>query len=458
MPYETRTLYIPPYNEYEVERRPIMAGHYGEMPQAFISAIKERTGLKDYEFQDYLDLLIVDVFTGWDFRGFILMNIDIVNTAKKRLSRFRTYLAIAMVCLMALPAIIVAVQAATIATTTALASGMGYLSALKLGLEVFAGSLALTFRAFLTAIHFDTLVGVHKIAFLVSEDYRNVMRQVYGEITKVSEALGYGPYFLTLALQNTRNLVLDVSTSMGMRYDLAEVSWLATFQGYMKNFAGAAYKYSNNPEALFFDLSRWVERDALDRKGVFIEGLVRTVEKTTEAVAGAIEQVVVIRDDLSKLVLDLPEAIRSQVEPVIMPYIEKFDTFIIDTYDPYKRELEGIIAKIESLQGSQRSRLTDIVDRLKKPADYLLEIDKLEDWEREEQELKIDYIASSYHRRQLAGVSEVVKPIDAELRKIAEVKTRPLELAFMGVEEVTAPIPIPIGEIDPAKTWFVGEY
>jgi len=458
MPYETRTLHIPPYNEYEVERRPIMAGHYGEMPQAFIAAIKERTGLKDYEFQDYLDLLIVDVFTGWDFGGFIRMNLEIVAAAQKRMSRFRTYLAIAMICLMALPAIIVAVQAATIATSTALASGLGYLSAFKLGLEVFVGSLSLTFRAFLTVIHFDTLVGVHKIAFLVSDEYRNVMRGVYGEITKISDALGYGPYFLTLALQNTRNLVLDVSTSMGMQYDMAEVMWLSTFQGYLRKFSGAAYRYSNNPEALFFDLSRWVERDALSRKGVFIEGLVKTVERTTEAIAGAVEQVVVIRDDLSKLVLDLPEAIRSQVEPAIMPYIEKFDTFIIDTYDPYKRELESIIDKIESLQGSQRSKLTDLVDRLKKPGNYVLEIDKLEDWEREEQEKIFDDVSSRQYKRGLTEMTAVSKPFSAELGRIREAMTRPLELAFIGVEEVVAPAPIPIGEIAPSKTWFVGDF
>lgn len=458
MAYAYKYTFLPPYSEQLIEQYPQLAGNYGEIPQPFIAAIKEKTGFEGYELQDYIDLLILDTFKGWDFANWKRFQYELVAKARNRMSRFRTYLAIAMGALIALPSIIIAVQAATIATTTALASGLGTLSAIKLGIEVFVGSLALTFRAFLTAIHFDTLVGVHKVAFLVSEDYRGVMRQVYGEITKVSEALGYGPYFLTLALQNTRNLVLDVSTSMGMRYDLAEVSWLGTFQGYMKNFAGAAYKYSNNPEALFFDLSRWVERDALDKKGVFIEGLVKTIERTTEAIAGAVEQVVVIRDDLSKLVLDLPDKIRGQIEPVIMPYIERFDTFIIDTYDPYKRELESIIDKIESLQGSQRSRLTDIVDRLKKPADYCLEIDKLEDWEREDQEKKFDDLSSRYYNRELTVSTEAMGTISAELGKIRDILTRPLELAFMGVEEVTAPVPISIGEIDPSKTWFVGDY
>lgn len=458
MAYDVRFITLPPYNEQTVEQYPMLAGNYGEIPQAFIAAIKERTGFDGYELQDYVDLLILDVFTGWDFAGWVRLQQQIVADSKKRLSTFRTWLVIGMGALIAIPAIITAVTAATSAISSASLQSLSILSKIKLGVEVFVGSLELSFKAFLTAIHFDTLMGVHKVAMLVSEDYRGVIRAVYGEITKVSSALGFGPYFLVLALQNTRNLIMDVSTSLGMRYDLAEVQWLSTFQGYLKNFAGATYRYSNNPEALFFDLSRWVERDALDKKGMFIEGLVTTIEKTTEAVTGVIESVVVIRDDLSKLVMDLPEAIRSQVEPAIMPYIEKFDTFIIDTYDPYKRELDRIIGQVKSLQDSQRLKMTSLVDRLKKPADYLFEIDKLEDWEREDQEKKLDDISGRYYRRQLSDMSDAMEPVRAELAKVRDALLRPVELLPWEGGELEAPVAKPIGEIDKAKTWYVGDY
>jgi hypothetical protein len=458
MAYDIRFITLPPYNEGLIERYPKLAGNYGLIPQPFIAAIKEKTGLEGYELQDYIDQLILNIFTGWDFAAWVRLQQQIVADAKKRLSRFRTWLVIAMAACIAIPAIVVAIQAATVAVSSVSLQSLSFLSKVKLGIEVFVGSLELTFKSFLTAMHFSTLVGVHKIAFLVSDDYRNVIRQVYGEITKVSEALGYGPYFLTLALQNTRNLVLDVSTSMGMRYDLAEVSWLGTFQEYLKNFAGATYRYANNPEAVFFDLSRWVEKDALDKKGAFIEGLVKTIEKTTEAVTGAIESVVVIRDDLSKLVTDLPDKIKLQIEPAIMPYIEKFDTFIYETYDPYKKELDGIIDTIKGLQSTQRLGMTDLVDRLKRPADYMLEIDGFTNKDRLDQERKFDDLSSRYYKRQITGIGEAVSPINMEMKRISEIVTRPLELMFMGVEEVTAPVPGPIGEIDPSKTWFVGDY
>lgn len=443
MAYTTEMLYPPPY---------------GEIPEAFILAIKENTGLDGYELQDYIDLFVADLFEGWNFQGFIQMNIDLVNAAQKRLSRFRTYLAIAMICLIALPAIIVAVQTATIALASPSLASLSLLSKVKLGVEIFVGSLQLSFKAFLTAINFNLIRGVHKITFLVSAEYRGMIKSVYEEITKVSEALGYGPYFLVLALQNTRNLVLDVSTSLGMRYDMAEVQWLSIFQGYLKNFAGATYKYANNPEALFFDLSRWVEKDALDKKGMFIEGLVTTIEKTTEAVAGAIESVIVIRNDLSKLVLDLPEAIRSEVKPAITPYIEKFDSFINDTYDPYKEELDRLIDQVRSLQSGQHLRITSLVDRLKKPADYLFEIDKLEDWEREDQERKLDDISSRYYKSQLSDMSKAMEPVRAELAKVRDALLRPIELLPWEGGEATAPVSKPIGEIDKAKTWYVGDY
>ncbi|GAH42119.1 unnamed protein product, partial [marine sediment metagenome] len=87
--------------------------------------------------------------------------------------------------------------------------------------------------AFLTAIHYDTLHAIHRIAYLTSKDYRETMNKVYNEISKASESLGLGPYYLQLFLQNARGLILAVSTSFGRSYDMAEMEWLATFDEYL---------------------------------------------------------------------------------------------------------------------------------------------------------------------------------------------------------------------------------
>jgi len=458
MPYETRILYIPPYNEYEIERRPIMAGHYGEMPQAFIASLKERTGFKNYELQDYLDLLIVDIFTGWDFAGFIKMNYEIVAAAQRKISRFRTYLAIFMGACIVLPSIIVAVQAAVAATTTCTSMALSIFGKIKLFAEVFVGSLMLDFNAMLAAIHFQTLIGVHKIALLVSDDYRLVMSRVYDEIRNVSSALGYGPEFLLLLTQNSKKLIQDVGSTFGREWDLTEVQWLSTFQDYLGKFQGAAYKYRDDPEKVLFDLARWVEEPAVNAKGAFMGKLIENVDGVIEKTEEIVGNIVTVRNSIDDLVKDLPEKISKQIDEAIGPYVEKFDTFIYDVYDPQKEELDNIMDTFRGIQDALGFRTVDIVDRLKKPADYLLEIDNLSDEDRLDQEFKFDDLSSRYYKGELTASSKGMEPISAELRKIRDILTRPLELAFMGVEEVTAPVPIPIGEIDPSKTWFVGDY
>ncbi|GAI72399.1 unnamed protein product, partial [marine sediment metagenome] len=197
---------------------------------------------------------------------------------------------------------------------------------------------------------------------------------------------------------------------------------------------------------------------AVSAKGAFMGNLIKNVDNTIKKTEEIVGNIVTVRDGIDKLVKDLPEKISKQIDEAIGPYIEKLDTFIVDVYDPRKKELDEIMDTIRGIQTALRGDTRDVVDRLKKPADYLLEIDNLSDEDRLDQEIKIDDISSRYYKGQIIPSSEGMEPISAELRKIRDILTRPLELAFMGVEEVVAPVPIPIGEIDPSKTWFVGDY
>ena len=355
---EYRWVMLPLYNEYEVDMRPELAGHYGQIPIQFINQVRAVSGLEGWELQDRLDRLMFDLFNSWNLGEFIRLQYAAYAERRKKFARFKKWVTIAIIACVALPAFITAAKASITALTSSHAQALTLLSKVKWAIEVFVINLELSFKSFLTNIYFDTLVGVHKIAMLVSADYRNVMKGLYSEISQVSSALGFGPYFLALALQNTRNLVLDVSTSMGMRYDMAEIQWLSTFHEYLGNFAGATYKYTNDPEAVFFDLTRWVETDALDKKGAFVEALTKTLDHVADTVGEMVDTVVLIRDDLEHLVKDLPDKIRSQVEPYIQPHIERFDDFITETYDPTQIAFERIIGNIQSLQTPKKTNST----------------------------------------------------------------------------------------------------
>ena len=451
-------VYLPPYNEYEVARLPKTAGHYGEMPSAFIKAIIEKTGLEEYELQDYLDSLMVDLFTGWALVDWISLQYQILADRQKRMSRFRTYLFIAMAACIIVPAVWSALQSALAVWSHTVAWNISTFARFKLALVAFTDVMGAGFSAFLAAIHYETLLGIHNIAELVSPTYRDVLGKIYGEISKVSDALGYGPYFLLLLTQNSKRLVQDVSSTFGMEWDLSEVQWLSTFQGYMTKFSGAAYKYRDNPEALLFDMGRWVETDAVNAKGSFMGNLTKTLDNVVKDVENFVGDLVTIRDDVNKMVAQLPEKISKQIGEAISPYISKFDDFITDTYDPYRKEIDRLVDGVKEIQDAQRLRMLSLADRLKKPADYLLEIDDLDEEARLDQERKLADLSTREYGRDVAGFIEYAGPADMELRKIREAFKHVGLMPLGFPEEMPSPVrPSTVNAI-PRATWFIGDF
>jgi len=437
---------------------PWLTVFWEEITPEFYDMAAEKTGLAGDELQDKVDEIIFEATSSLKIAQWIEMMYRIAAERKAKNARFRLYMLIVMGVLVALPAILAAFTAAASAVTTSTSMCLSVVGKIQLFAQVFVGSLSLSLNALLVAIHFDTLVGVHKIALLVSEDYRLIMSEVYGEIRRVSSALGYGPEFLLLLTQNSKKLIQDVGSTFGREWDMTEVQWLSTFQDYMGKFQGAAYRYRDNPEAVLYDVGRWVEQPAVNTKGAFMAKLIKSVDDTVEKTEEIVGDIVTVRKDINKLVKDLPEDISKQIAEAIDPYVSKFDDFIVEKYDPGLKAFNEVFDTIKAHQAEIRDRAEALANRLKKPADYLLEIDTFTDEDRLDQETKFDDLSSRYYKRQLIVRSEALEPFSAELGKIREAMTRPLEIAFMGVEEVTAPVPIPIGEIDPSKTWFVGEY
>lgn len=358
----------------------------------------------------------------------------------------------------AFPAITTAFSDTLIATETANAIGLSTLGTLSAGTATFIESIAASFSAMLTAIHFDTILATHNIALLVSEDYRVMMNGVYSEMSEVSAALGFYPQFLALAIRNSRTLVLDVSSTLGMEYDMAQVQWLSTFQEYLHKFNEKAREYENNPAALFEDIDNWIDKPAMDTKGSFMARTIASLDRGLTIIDTAVKDTIRIREDLHRLADDLPDNIRKHVKPWIDDLTKDFDRFVTETYDPYKTQLDSIIKGLNKMQDSSRKDLDGIVRRLKKPGDYLMEIDKMGPWDRLDQERKVADISTREYRRDVAEFTVKTESVSAELEKIREalkhVSLMPLE--FPGeIEKPSRPAGV---KAEPKETWFVGDY
>lgn len=307
-------------------------------------------------------------------------------------------------------------------------------------------------------LHLSTVMKVHNIAYLVSDDYRSTVNKIYDEIGEVSRVLGYGSEFLGLVIRDARNVVLDVSAIAGRKYDLGEVAWLQELNRYFNKFAATAEKYRANPGQVFWDVDHWLVKPNIDTKASIMQAIYVNLMNVTEALEGTVQFVSKLRDDVSKLIEDLPEFIRKEVEPIIGPIIAGFDEFISDTYKPTMATFNSVMATLNEQQKRATTSVDGLIDRLKRPGDYLSEIDRLPKAERDRQVKKVADIATEPYVQQAREVSESMRPRIYRLAKITAALKREFPPVEWAAGELTTPSRPAKTPVAPRETWFVGDY
>lgn len=312
--------------------------------------------------------------------------------------------------------------------------------------------------AFLTAIYFDAIMACNNIAFMVSEDYRNMMLGVYVELSKASAALGFAPQFLALALQNTRTLVLDVSSSMGMPYDMAQIQWLQALQGYLKEFSKRALTYKNNPAQLFYDMEDLVDRPFIDTKGHYMRTILVTIDNTVTGIDATVHAIITIRDDINHLVADLPEKLRSEIKPFTDKITKEFNEFLKDEFNPRLKVINALIGQLGIKQDDAKKKADDLVKRLKNPGKYVKEIDALPDTDRIEAENYLAELTTRTVTREAGYIAEEFNPIKEGLQQLAGMLGKTFPKPEYEIPEIATPVRPAGVPAEFRKTWFVGDY
>lgn len=279
-------------------------------------------------------------------------------------------------------------------TATAVATAETMYTSGALYVVSYAQSVYSAFNGFLEAIHFKTLVKVHQLGYLISEDYRQQVDKIYGQIREVSAALGYGADFMQLILRDTRNLVFDVSASIGKPYDLSEITWMNTFGDFMRGFGAKANAYKNNPNLLLWDLDQMVTKPGVDGKAYAMQAFIAGVERSVEGVKLLAEDVVRIRNDVVRFAADLPEVLRSQIMPEVNKVVKQLDDFIKLTYDPLMKVIDASFAVVGAELATRKKETAEITGRIRRPGKYLKEVEYLDIEERLEDERAVSEIAS----------------------------------------------------------------
>ncbi len=314
------------------------------------------------------------------------------------------------------------------------------------------------FSAFLTAIHFTTIMNVHNIAFLVSAQYRDMMRKVWGQIAEFAKAVELPVGYLETAINIARNTVLDVSSFFGRSYDLSEVVWLQDFQNLLGRIQDTSANYRKNPQRIWEDLNELIIKPAIDNKAaaqrnIFstIEGIIGFGEKTLEDINEIRLKYVA---DLEALPFKWSEDIALKAN-LMWGQIESWRSEI---YLPYISQISGIIDILERNQIIAKEKLYQLYNDLSRPADYLRTIDNMPDGLRLEQEYKLAEIVTRAERTETkewnSHVAGEITTMEAILKALAY-KPPPLEWY---IPEIETPAFKAGKQTRQVETWFVGDY
>jgi plasmid maintenance system antidote protein VapI len=325
-------------------------------------------------------------------------------------------------------------------------------------LSLYLGSIYSLWKTFAGLIHLDVLIKLNTIGMIISKDYRMMMNKFWQSVADVSHAMGLGTHTLTLLFRNARAIVLDSSTMLGKPYDLAEVEWLNRVTDFMTRFEQRAEHYAGRPDDLIVDIDAIILPDAVNAKSKAMQSLFLTIDKTIDSISGVAGGIDKVNDDIKNLVAGLPENIRSKIEHYTKPITDKVDNFIDTQYLPRVNEIQQIVNVLSNTQSDYKDKFDGLVNRIKKPAHYLREIDSMSLPERTEQEEIICEISGRSSSKVEAVIYSQLSEIETHIKEVVELQEDPETPNKWYVKEDNETSPLPQSEQGKENTWFVGDY
>jgi hypothetical protein len=307
-------------------------------------------------------------------------------------------------------------------------------------------------------LHLKLAAQINQIAYLVSEDYRNAFDNVFKQISQVSSAMGWGALTLNLLLENSRTLVLDVSSSLGEGYDIGQIKWLNTLNGFLTEFNKNSNYYRDNPARFIDFIADGTYRPALDAKAGTVRSIFQGIETALGLIKVTAEDLTKLKNDTLKLVGDLPQVIRDQIMPGLTKITNEFDNFIKLTYDPALKKIDAAMAIFGVDLEAEKVKAQALVQRLLRPGKYLSEIKDLDAVTRQEDEDMVADIATAPLKRQAAALLDTWKnPLLDGIKEIDLLENKPLPAPpdFLKLERVRA---AKEEEIEKRESPFVGDY
>lgn len=325
-------------------------------------------------------------------------------------------------------------------------------------LKEYIGNLYESFQGFAQAIQLEVVLQIHDIAYLVSEDYRQSMEQVYVQVGKVSKALGFGAEFFTLLLRDAKEVIQDTAALMGRTYDVGEITWLKTMEDFFKVFGSNAKKYEKNPGALIYDIDQYLMKPAQDNKAIVFQNLYGIIESVIASSKQVIETVETVRGDMDTALTDMPANIRKEIDPYITRVFGKYDNWIATIYQPAQMTITLAMKRHGDNVLRLGNEVYELVKYVENPAKYLARLMELSEEERAQAQSIIAELVLGRYEEYGIEWKETVKPQTEWLDRIRGILKSAIPYPAWYVEEVETPQRPADTPVEPRKTWNVGDY
>ncbi len=314
------------------------------------------------------------------------------------------------------------------------------------------------FSKFMDAIHFRTIMAIHRIAYMTSEAYRNVFIDITTAISRVSSQLGLPVYYIQNALENARIVVHDLGATLGQSWDMSEITWLNTMNDFLETIKEKTDLYSKKPAALLWDIYQKIYKPAYDTKASAARVVFDTIDKNIRAIETIFENTDTLTKSFSKFVKELPAEVRKEIEPTVRPLLESWQKDIVSGYMKEFRSYEKLLGYNAAAMKRSQNTVYALSQKLAFPGDLLEGVNDLGPLSKARQEHKIAEVASrAYaHDRELVVIDldDTFERIDRQTKGI----TPPVKAPAWAIPKGESRPPPDVEELPERKGWQVGDY
>jgi len=276
---------------------------------------------------------------------------------------------------------------------------------------------------------------------------------IMNKISAFSAALGWGVDGVQHLLNATHASADIWGTVTGKDLDSVKMEKFKRTEILLDSYSKYLHAWQANPGQQIAKYAEaassrmyWSGYDAIhnitDKVGVF-----------GEKVETVLTSVGTITDELLSLRNDMPEFIAENIPTGIWDSLEKADTVINDRILPALTTITDRIDDLDAVLDAYQAKAAEIADRLAHPGDLLAEIDKLPDYARQNQLVKIDGVTSMLMKESNeAAVAALAGDLSEFGIIAASLENPPAPLPFMTLE---LPGRSPGITPEPYETWIL---